>query len=363
MQVAAGVMLHCQRWIRQRQSVVSTHALLVAGGAAGVAAAFNAPLAGVVFAFEQLSRQLEARYSGVLIAVIVLGGLIGVSVFGGDAYFGRVQVPPLSLALVLPAAAVALVSGLAGGLLARLLIVCQTGSANDWFSRWRRRAPVRFAAAAGLVIAVIGLLTGGQTYGAGTEAVHELLHADQVPAATPLFGLLKFISTWLTAWTGVPGGVFAPSLAIGAGIGVNVSALTGHELNTALIAMGMAGFLAAVTQAPITSFIIVMEMIDGRPLVLSLMAVAMGAAGVSRMVSRPLYETIASHLLTPVKAGLALASHEEKQRTEAAAAPGEPDPPLSAGGAAPASAAPSPAPATAPPVPHPGQTPPAAPSG
>jgi H+/Cl- antiporter ClcA len=61
--------------------------------------------------------------------------------------------------------------------------------------------------------------------------------------------------------------------------------------------MGMAGFLAAVTQAPLTAFIIVMEMVDGHSMVLSLMAAAMLASLVSRMISRPLYDTLAEHMV------------------------------------------------------------------
>jgi H+/Cl- antiporter ClcA len=60
----------------------------------------------------------------------------------------------------------------------------------------------------------------------------------------------------------------------------------------------MAGFLAAVTQAPLTAFIIVMEMVDGHSMVLSLMASAMLASVVSRMISRPLYDTLAEHMLS-----------------------------------------------------------------
>jgi H+/Cl- antiporter ClcA len=108
---------------------------------------------------------------------------------------------------------------------------------------------------------------------------------------------LKFIATWLSAWSGVPGGIFAPSLSIGAGVGHNVSMLAGADYAPALIAMGMAAFLAAVTQAPLTAFIIVMEMVDGHAMVLSLMASAMLASLISRMLARPLYETLAQHMV------------------------------------------------------------------
>ncbi|MDO5085978.1 MAG: chloride channel protein [Comamonadaceae bacterium] len=363
-QVAAGVMLHCQRWFRHRQSMVSPHALLVAGGAAGIAAAFNAPLAGVVFAIEELSRRMESRYSGVILASIVLAGLIGVSAFGNTAYFGTVQVPPLGWSTLLPGVAVAVLAGLAGGVFSRLMIASLTGSSGDRFTAWRRRYPVRFAAGIGLAIAVIGLATGGQTFGSGTEAARDLLHG-QVHDAASVYGLLKFVTTWLTAWSGVPGGIFAPSLSVGAGIGYNVSSLAGGEVNTALIAMGMAGFLAAVTQTPLTSFIIVMEMIDGRPMVLSLMAVAMTSAAISRMISRPLYATLAAFMLAQLRARQASAAAQPEAESEPSGGPAAPAAPASAEGArpvdsaspvspasaAPAPAAPSPAAATAPPAP------------
>ena len=74
-QVAAGVMHDARRWLRPG-SAMNEHALLVAGGAAGIAAAFNAPLAGVVFAIEELSRKLESRNSGLIIAAIVIAGVV-----------------------------------------------------------------------------------------------------------------------------------------------------------------------------------------------------------------------------------------------------------------------------------------------
>jgi H+/Cl- antiporter ClcA len=76
--------------------------------------------------------------------------------------------------------------------------------------------------------------------------------------------------------------------------------MMGNDIAPALIAMGMAAFLAAVTQAPLTAFIIVMEMVDGHSMVLSLMAAAMLASLVSRMIARPLYETLANYMLSQI---------------------------------------------------------------
>ena len=114
----------------------------------------------------------------------------------------------------------------------------------------------------------------------------------------------------MTTWAGVPAGIFAPSLSIGAAWGADVAHLSGlaREHAPALIALGMAGFLAATTQAPLTSFIIVMEMVDGHTMVLSLMACALVASGVSRLLSPPLYATLAQAQLRRLPPGQSPAS-------------------------------------------------------
>jgi H+/Cl- antiporter ClcA len=300
-QVGAGVMVHARRWLSP-VAAIDAHDLMVAGAAAGIAAAFNTPLGGIVFALEQLSRRRGMTHSALVIASIVLAGLVAVAAFGNETYFGRLRVEQLSWSLLAPGTAVALACGLAGGLFTRLLIASIRGGA-DRFGHWRRDQPYRFAAGCALAVAAIGLATGGATAGAGYAPTRALLegHAE-LPG---LYTLLKFCATWLSAWTGVPAGVFAPSLAIGAGVGHDVARLWGLGGDAAipLIALGMAGFLAASTQGPITSFIIVMEMVSGQAMVLSLMASTLVASGVARLISRPMYAELAALLPLPQRKG------------------------------------------------------------
>ena len=292
-QVAAGVMHGARHWLRPG-SPMNDYALLVAGGAAGIAAAFNAPLAGVVFAIEELSKRMDSRNNSVIISAIVVAGLVSISFFGNLTYFGTISVPKLSWAAFWPGLVVVVICGLMGGLFARLLAASIKGM-PDRFTRWRQKMPVRFAAGLGLAVAVIGLVTGGSTFGAGAEEVRHMLAGES--DLSRLYFLLKFVATWLTSWSGIPGGIFAPSLSIGAGVGHDVAQIfegSHGVLAPSLIALGMAAYLGAATQAPLTSFIIVMEMIDGRSMVLSLMAAAMLASLIARLISRPLYQTLCS---------------------------------------------------------------------
>ena len=297
-QIAAGIMHHARRWMPKRADI-SDQSLLVAGGAAGIAAAFNTPLGGVMFAIEELTKRTEHRSNSLILVAIVMGGLIGVSAYGNASYFGVIRIDNFGRALLLPAIVLAICCGLAGGLFSRLLIVSLCGSSNDWLSRNRRNFPILFAAGCGLVVALLGVVSSGETYGSGYA--HNRAMLENTDNTSIFYVLLKFFSTWISTWAGVPGGIFAPSLAIGGALGNDVAQLMSYANAPTLIALGMAGFLAAVTQAPLTAFIIVMEMVDGHALVLSLMASTVVASAVSRLISAPLYPSLAYHQLLRVK--------------------------------------------------------------
>ena len=300
-QIAAGVMRSARHLLSPR-TAISERELLVAGGAAGIAAAFNTPLGGIVFAIEELSRRIEQRSSGLMLAAIVAGGLVAVSVFGNFSYFGRIHTEVVSWwALLLPGTVVALGCGLLGGLLARLMLASLT-RLPERANRWRAAHPIRFAAVCGFGVAAIGLATQGLAVGGGHHHTRELLSGPAGLEQHPLLTYtgLKFIASWLSAWSGVPGGIFGPSLSIGASWGADVAHLMASPHAAALIALGMAGFLAAVTQTPITAMIIVMEMTDGHAMVLSLMGCALVASLLSRMISRPLYATLTELMVGPL---------------------------------------------------------------
>ncbi len=267
------------------------HKLVLAGAAAGLSAAFNAPLAGVVFAIEELTRSFEQRTSGVLITAIIFAGVVSLGLQGNYVYFGKIFIQgsmPDSLALAV--VIVGLVTGAAGGIFCWLLL-----NTNRWMPErlvsFRQQCPVRFAAACGLLIAIVGIASGGHTFGSGYTEARGLLEGHT--HLSPLYPVVKMVSMIGSYLPGTPGGLFAPSLAIGAGVGNALYLMFGHMQLPMLIALGMVGYLAAVTQSPITAFVIVIEMIDGHALVLSLMATALIASQVSKLFAPPLYEALA----------------------------------------------------------------------
>jgi len=292
-QIGAALMVAGRRFL-PRTFEVDAKSLLVAGGAAGLAAAFNTPLAGIVFAIEELARRFEQGTNGVLIAAIVWAGIVSLALLGNYTYFGRFYVADVPLSIMPVLLVCGIVCGLAGGLFGRLLLSAFRDM--PWVARVRNAHPVLFGGGCGLLVAALGLATAGATFGGGYETTRGMLAGTVAPPW--YYTIARFASTWLSTASGLPGGIFAPSLAIGAGIGTDLTPLAPVGVNAAAVtALCMAAYLAAVTHAPLTSFIIVMEMVDGHAMVLSLMAVAMIANVVSRLVGRPLYQTLAERML------------------------------------------------------------------
>lgn len=289
-QVGASIMHAFRRFLPVGFSVHPKH-LILAGGAAGISAAFNTPLAGVIFAIEELGRRFEQKTNGVLITAIVLSGLVSISLQGNYTYFGNISVGIIDRKIIVPVIVCAIVCGILGGIFSRTLIE-SSKPLKGAIGNLRRIHPLWWAGFCGLMVALLGVISSGAAHGSGYSFTREMIHGTV--AESWQYAPVKYLATIFTYLSGVPGGIFAPSLSIGAGIGNDLLPLFGGQhAATAICTLCMAGFLAAVTQAPITSFIIVMEMVDGHEMVISLMAVAMIAAIVARLFSPPLYHTLA----------------------------------------------------------------------
>lgn len=278
--------------------------LIAAGGAAGIAGIFNAPFAGAIFAIEEMSHHYDAVTGRSVLAAAMLSGLVLFVLFGASAYFGSsdaiLPFGPIWL-IILPAG---LVGGLAGGLFAQILIR-PTRFLPGAVNRFAHRRPVAFAFGCGLAVALLGWLSGGRVFDASYDQARAAVHgAVLLPMS---FAPLKWAANLVSYLSGIPGGIFSPALAVGAGIGAILQRLLmllhlAPAMPTAAIAMiGMAAYFSGLVQSPITAAVIVIEMTNDLD-----MTVAVGlAAGLGAICSKlicpvPVYEAMARQFFAAV---------------------------------------------------------------
>lgn len=267
--------------------------LVLAGGAAGIAAAFNTPLAGIMFAIEELNKKYPFNAHSSTLLTVIIAGLISLGIQGNYTYFGITHVT-LDLVQHLSAIAIcAILGGAAGGLFS-LLTQKFAALLPERLRRFIQAHPYLFAALCGLLVAILGFITQGMTFGTSYQPTRTTLEAEG-SLFVWYYGICKFLATLLSTLSGIPGGLFAPTLSVGAGLGDNLSSLLpGLAPHGAIIILVMAAYLSGVTRSPLTSFIITMEMTGSNHMLLSLMITALLASGVSRFISPvPLYHALA----------------------------------------------------------------------
>jgi H+/Cl- antiporter ClcA len=293
-QVGAAIMLHSARVGR----MISQRGVILAGGAAGVAAAFNTPLAGIVFAIEEMSRAFEQRSSGMVLIAVILAGMASLGLVGNYSYFGS-NASMLTVTIdwvALPICGV--LGGLLGALFARAVLRINS-RVSAYVAADPRRNMMLVAFTAGMIVAVCGLLSGGATYGTGYHAARLAVEGGGI---SPVFAPLKFIATIASTCSGIPGGLFAPSLSVGAGLGQAVAAMLHVHAPGAIVLLGMTAYFAGVVQAPITAAVIIGEMTNASAMRLPLLLAALIGYGVSRALQREsLYHAMARQFLADLK--------------------------------------------------------------
>jgi H+/Cl- antiporter ClcA len=289
-QIGASIMFVLGKMTPRRQA-----GLVLAGAAAGVAAAFNTPLAGIVFAIEEMSRSFEVRTSGLIIATVILAGLTAQVLLGDYTYFGTT-----SAALRIGTAWMAVplcgvIGGFGGALFSRVLVAVPDALPQK-LAAWIARHPILFAALCGLGVALCGFASGGAIYGTGYQQARSALHGTD--ALSLAYAPLKFLATALSAVSGIPGGIFSPSLSVGAGIGAGIARLFHHADPGPIVLLGMVAYFTGVVRAPITAFVIVSEMSGDHSLLVALMAAALIADRCAHLVNREgVYHLLARRFL------------------------------------------------------------------
>jgi H+/Cl- antiporter ClcA len=237
---------------------------IVAGGAAGLAAAFQTPLAGVVFVLEELAQKHYREFKTYVMSAIVVAGLIAQWLYGRYLFLGYAKVdsvPPSTVGW-------AIVVAVGCGSLVFAFFLARRRLGRALRSRLGDNYFVRAAAIGGAV----GLLAvvEPRTIGGGIGTVESLLFGNEHPPLLVPF-VTRFFSTVLSHLSGVAGGFLAPALSLGAMFGSAVSRAFGVGHHNLLVLCGMAAFLGAMNRAPFTALVVVMEMTDGHAAIFPLM--------------------------------------------------------------------------------------------
>ena len=293
--------------------------LILAGGAAGIAAAFNAPIAGIVFAFEEIGRRFDKENLGTIVRTVMVACLVCVVFLGNYFFYGRIdydRLIPLEFMSPGPWVAVLIIGlagGLLGGLFAKTLLVVV-----PHVSRMIRRRFWVVALVFGLASAGVVWISNGAALGTGYDQARALilqespqylatLPAEEVARMVavrenigPWYALQRATVTMMVLLTGIPGGLFDPSFSVGAGLGHLTApwlAATGATAQ-AIILLWVVSYFSGVVQSPMTAFIILIEMTGAVAFTLPLGVASIVAYEASRRVCPvALYEALAENFL------------------------------------------------------------------
>lgn len=299
-QIAGSVFRKVNEYLPEWWPKISKKNMIMTGAAAGLAAAFNTPLGGIVFAVEELSKTHINYFKTALFTAVIIAGLTAQTLAGSYLYLGYPKTNDVSLMVMFP---IILVAATAGIMASQLSVTMLT--INSWKKKKLKtdKANVVFLIICALIIASIAYFINREVLGSGKEIMERVLftkdkHEDwYVP-------ILRMLGPALSFTSGGAGGIFAPALTAGASIGSVISGiihLTPNETNVVILG-GMVAFLTGITRAPFTSAIIVLEMTDRHSLIFHLMLAGMVSSIASILVSRhSLYDVLKVNFLTEIR--------------------------------------------------------------
>ena len=282
-QIAGSVFRKVNEYLPEWWPKISKKNMIMTGAAAGLSAAFNTPLGGIVFAVEELSKTHINYFKTALFTAVIIAGLTAQTLAGSYLYLGYPKTADVALTVMFP---VILVSGIAGILASQLSVIMLS------ISKWKRRlktdrANIIFLIVSALIIASLAFFVNREILGSGKEIMNRTLFSDNKHEDwyVPFF---RMIGPAFAFTSGGAGGIFAPALSAGASVGSVISGwiqLTPNETNVVILA-GMVAFLTGITRAPFTSAIIVLEMTDRHSLIFHLMLAGMVSSLISIIISR-----------------------------------------------------------------------------
>lgn len=261
---------------------VSKKNSIIAGAASGLAAAFNTPLGGIVFAVEELAKNHLNHFRTALFTAVIIAGLTAQGLLGPYLYLGYPTLKGSTLNVFAGLMLVALLAGLIGASMSKFIL-----KILKWKSTFSISKQLIYIIFIGLAIATAIYFLGSEAMGSGKDIMSRTLFtADKsMHWYTPFVRIVGLIGTFSV---GAAGGIFAPSLSAGASIGALFAHLMHYtEANSNLLILsGMVAFLTGVTRSPFTSAILVLEMTDRHNVIFQLMLAALIANVFAQMIDR-----------------------------------------------------------------------------
>lgn len=280
-----------------RRTRFESRILMTAGAGAGLAAAFNAPLAGVIFGLEEMQKTISPALLLTGITASITAATVTEVVFGMSPVFSMGYLLPLPLNLF----DVLVVAGIVIGLLGRLFNIALAYSLNT-YSRLglsglkKPLLPLTLAAGLGFVLPEI--------LGGGNLLVDSLVVTDYTIGFLCLLFVGKFLFTMICFGSGVPGGIFLPMLVLGAAGGavlaklLVLAGLLPAMYYADIIVFGMAAYFSAVVKSPVTGSILILEMTGSFQHMLALLVVSLTAYVISDLTGgRPVYDELLDRAL------------------------------------------------------------------
>lgn len=282
-QIAASIYKIVYQLLPKWWPKIAKKNMIVTGAAAGLAAAFNTPLGGIVFAIEELTKTHFSYYKTAIFSSVIIAGLSAQALLGPYLYLGYPKLDGLSGSIFFGVALVAIISGLLGSAMSKLILFIFAWKAKFKFSYHH----MLFVVTCSVVLISLAYFVNSEVLGSGKDIMQKTLFtADKyVHWYTPL---LRIGGPLVSFTTGAAGGIFAPALGAGASIGSLVASwFNVSDIDTnMLILSGMVGFLTGVTRSPFTSVILVLEMTDRHNVIFHLILAGMLASLVSILIDK-----------------------------------------------------------------------------
>lgn len=277
---------------------VSRKVMMVTGGAAGLSAAFNTPLGGIVFAIEELTRTHIAKFRTAVLSSVILSGMTAQWLLGPYLLLGYPKVATVGVSFMYKLLAISVVCGALGVLSGKAILLLD--KIRRAIKGWTPQ--LFFVLGCAFAFAFVAWAFGPFSYGSGERLLDNYLF-DPVPAPSWRDAIGRVLGNVFTSGSGGAAGMFAPSLSSGAAIGGLFGSWFGverGELNMMVLG-GMCAFLTGVTRSPFTSAILVLEMTDRHSVIFQLMYASMIASLIAHTIdSRSFYDRMKNRLLDQV---------------------------------------------------------------